>query len=286
MNRSISLLYGIIFSIQCSFAQHHVRLHFEWSNDSLNGEFFPKTSMHIPVVFDLDTTTYYFQLDTGSDQSYLYAYDSIIPQVSWINSSENELHSTLGPLSLEKLSTVKCYQENGRIHIGTLGADFFKGRIIEIDFRNQQIQFLTSYDSISYTLFPITLSYGRPIIRLNTSLGSYDFLLDTGSSLFELWTTPSIWKKLRDKSISEKSYPINSWGTINTAYRAPIKQEISPLIFNTIPVTEIWYNANQRFKKEFKTLNISGIVGNKPFLNQIILLDLTGEKMGIKLPFE
>lgn len=77
----------------------------------------------------------------------------------------------------------------------------------------------------------------------------YDFLFDTGSSLFELWTTKRLWKKLRSKQASIDNYPISSWGEINTAFRTEIKNGVFIPSFNDFKLETIWYNSNKSFHK-------------------------------------
>jgi len=277
----ISTFIILFFVSQASISQT-TTINFEWSNDSLNGLLFEKTAMHIPIHFENDTNTYYFQLDTGSDQTFLYSYDSLQINLPLSHLTENVFKSDIGLLNVVKLNTKKCYLEDGRLHIGTLGADFFTKKIVEIDFPMQQIRFLPSYDSTSFKLKAMKLSYGRPIIQIESQNKTYDFLFDTGSSLFELWTTKSIWNKFREKSSNVDEFPISSWGKINTAYRTTLNRNFSICFCNSIKIKHIWYNSNKNFAQGFRSLIIDGIIGNKPFLDQILLIDFENKKIGVK----
>ncbi len=281
MIKIISTFIILFFVSQASISQT-TTINFEWSNDSLNGLLFEKTAMHIPIHFENDTITYYFQLDTGSDQTFLYSYDSLQINLPLSLLTENVFKSDIGLLNVVKLNTKKCYLENGRLHIGTLGADFFTKKIVEIDFPMQQIRFLSSYDSTSFKLKAMKLSYGRPIIQVERQNKTYDFLFDTGSSLFELWTTKSIWNKFREKSSNVDEFPISSWGEINKAYRSTLNSNFNICFCSSIKIKHVWYNSNKSFAQGFQSLNIDGIIGNKPFLDQILLIDFENKKIGVK----
>lgn len=282
MIKIISSFIFIFFVNQSGISQKTTTINFEWSNDSLNGMLFKKTAMHIPIHFENDKNTYYFQLDTGSDQTFLYSYDSLQMNLPLSLLTEDVFKSDIGLLKTVQLNTKKCYLEDGRLHIGTLGADFFTNKIVEIDFPMQQIRFLQSYDTTSFKLKPMKLSYGRPIIQIESQNKTFDFMFDTGSSLFELWTTKSIWNKFREKSASVDEFPVSSWGKINNAYRSTLNINFSICFCSSIKIKHVWYNSNKSFAQGFRSLNIDGIIGNKPFLDQILLIDFEKKKIGVK----
>lgn len=121
----------LLFLVQVSFgacSQEEYVVSFEWHHDSLNGEFFEKTSMHIPVKLEGDTTTYYFQFDTGATNSYLYSGSSSDTVWRDMLTSEEGINSSVGKLNLKKKESNKIYTENGKTHIGTIGSDFLKTR--------------------------------------------------------------------------------------------------------------------------------------------------------------
>jgi len=273
----------ILFSFsQTSISQKTTTVNFVWSNDTLNGVLFEKTAMHIPIHFENDTNTYYFQLDTGSDQTFFYQFDSLQMNLPLNLLTENELKSDIGMLKTVKLNAKKCYLEDGKLHVGTLGADFFTNKIVEIDFHRQQLKFLQAYDSTKFQMKKMKLSYGRPVIQIESQNKSYDFMFDTGSSLFELWTTKSLWKKFREKSAHVDEFPISSWGKMNTAYRTILNENLGIGFCNSIKIRHVWYNSNKNFSQGFRSLHIDGIIGNKPFLDQILLIDFENKKIGVK----
>lgn len=277
---SLLLLFMLLNSI--GFTQIVQSIPFVWSNDTLNGVYFEKTAMHLPVRFPNDTTTYYFQLDTGSEESYFYAGNWMNQEtLSQLNKGDS-IQTSIGNLKLAQLESQKMVAENGRMYCGTLGADFLANKLVEIDFLNQEIHFLKSYANREYMLDSLKLSFGRPLITIHTTSKSYDFLFDTGSSLFELWTSKKLWKKLKEPTSETHQFSINSWGKENIAYRALARSGIACTSFKTLETQSVWYNSNKQFAKDFKSIDIAGIIGNKPFLNQVVLIDFNNMKIGLK----
>ena len=99
---------------------------------------------------------------------------------------------------------------------------------------------------------------------------------------FELWTSKKLWKKLKEPTSETHQFPINSWGKENIAYRALARSGIACTSFKTLEIQSIWYNSNKQFAKDFKSIDIAGIIGNKPFLNQVVLIDYNNMKIGLK----
>ncbi|MEN9442317.1 MAG: hypothetical protein RLZ33_2394 [Bacteroidota bacterium] len=277
-----SLLFFFILLNSIGFTQIAQSIPFIWSNDTLNGVYFEKTAMYLPVRFTNDTTNYYFQLDTGSEESYFYSGNWMNQETLRLLNKEDSIQTSIGNLHLAKLESQKMVAENGRMYCGTLGSDFLANKLVEIDFLNQEIHFLKSYSSSEYMLDSLKLSFGRPLITIHTTSKSYDFLFDTGSSLFELWTSQKLWKKLKEPTSEIHQFSISSWGTENTAYRATARSGIACMSFKTLEIQTIWYNSNKQFAKDFKSIDIAGMIGNKPFLNQVVLIDFNNMKIGLK----
>lgn len=279
INRSLLFFFMLLNSI--GFSQLIQTIPFCWSNDTLNGVLFEKTAMHLPVRFSNDTTTYYFQLDTGSEESFIYCGNLISQETLNLLNKSDSIQTSIGKLHFAKLETQKIVEENGRIFCGTIGSDFFATKIIEIDYLKQEIHILQSYSLQNYQLESLKTSFGRPMISIQTPTHTYDFLFDTGSSLFELWTSKKLWKTMKEPNGDVLEFPINSWGILNNAYRANTRSGIT-CMHSEVEIQTIWYNSNKQFAKDFKSIDIAGIIGNKPFLNQILLIDFQNLKIGYK----
>lgn len=66
------LIYFYLLFCNYLFARESDTLHFEWLGDSINGIYYEKTAMIIPVRLENDTNKYYFQFDTGANVSSIY----------------------------------------------------------------------------------------------------------------------------------------------------------------------------------------------------------------------
>ncbi len=270
------LLFTFLFTILLGNAQE---VSFIWSDDTLNGEYFEKTAIKIPVQLEGDTNTYYFQFDTGANHSSLYTKGADSTFVNRI--AEKEINSSIGTLKLDINSSMSFSTAKGNT-IGTIGSDILKDKAIEIDYNNQKIKFLSQYNENKYQLSDISKSFGRPVINIEVKGKPYPYLFDTGASLFDLWTTKKYWNKWKDKEASISEFPIYSWGKTNTAYRTQLKAPTNINGWPTTSVKQVWYNSNKNFNKLFKEADVDGIIGNVPFLNEVILIDMKNLKMGVK----
>ncbi|NRB61867.1 MAG: hypothetical protein HRU40_02350 [Saprospiraceae bacterium] len=255
---------------------------FIWHDSNLNGVQFEKTSMHIPIRFGHDTTTYYFQFDTGSSRSFLYIKDNPDRILIEHCTGGDHILSDIGPLLLVPLTSNRAYTKNGRICIGTIGADFLTNKVIEINFPKQQINIIDAYNLTDYELISSFHRGNFPTITTQIRGKTYVFLFDTGSSLFELWTSKRYWKKWKGTKAEVQEYPIQSWGKINMALRAPLDPPITISSKYSLELTQVWYNTNRNFWRAFKRARLFGIIGNKPFLDETVLIDVYKNRLGIK----
>lgn len=258
-----------------SHAQVLKTIPFVWTNDTMNGTIIEKTAILIPIQFENDTSTYFFQFDTGANSSCLYTrnlQDSMFIQRI---TSPTGISTSLGMLKFESNENMD-FQADKDAPIGTIGSDFLSERILEIDFKNGQLVFIVNYDETNYWISDIDQSFGRPVFRLSYDNKEYLFLFDTGSSLFELWTSKSVWRKWRHQNSEWRTFEISSWGKTKTAVTSSTHSD-SPNFLH-IQFKEISYVENYRFKRTM----LNGIIGNKPFLNEILLLDFQKNKVGLK----
>lgn len=276
------LLILILFVTSCvPKSQNFKSTDFTWKNKTLNNELFEKSSMHIPVKFEGDSTVYYFQFDTGSNKSFLYTGPKSNVKILERIKTKTKLSTSIGDVVLLPRKSNSTYVENGKIFIGTIGSDILKDQIIEIDFIKQKLIVLDEYDLYDYNLFEMKLSYGRPVMRFTIEDEDYSFLYDTGASLFDLWTTQKLWSEWQIQSSDKDEFPISSWGKINISYRSLFD---NPNKDNEVmsKLKYIWYNSNNNFEKTFKDAGVHGIIGNRPFLENILLLDFKNKRIGIK----
>ncbi len=276
------LLISLLFLASCApTSQNFKSTNFIWFNTTLNDELFEKSSMHIPVKFMGDTTSYYFQFDTGSNKSFLYTGSKSNPKIIERIKTKTQLSTSIGDLILLPRKSNNTYVKDGKTFIGTIGSDILNNQIIEIDLIKQRLTVLSEYDLQDYNIYKMKLSHGRPVISFSIEGEDYSFLYDTGSSLFDLWTTKKLWSEWKSESSVADEFPISSWGKINTSYRSLFENpDKDNELMNQMKY--IWYNSNDNFEKTFKDAGVHGIIGNRPFLNNVLLLDFKNKRIGIK----
>ena len=282
MKEILIILILLLFLTSCvPTSQNFKSTGFIWFNSTLNDELFEKSSMHIPVRFENDTTTYYFQFDTGANKSYLYTGSKSNPEIIDKIKTKTPLPTSIGDVVLLSIASNNTYVKDNKTFIGTIGSDILQNQIIEIDLINQKLTVLSEYDAQEYNIYKMKRSRGRPVLTFTIDSKEYSFLYDTGSSLFDLWTTKQLWLEWKSESSTADEFPISSWGKINTSYRSVFENPETDNAFMN-QMKYIWYNTNDNFEKTFKDAGVNGIIGNRPFLDEVLLLDFKSKRIGIK----
>ncbi len=254
---------------------------FIWFDSTLNNMKVEKSSMHIPVLFENDDKTYYFQFDTGANKSYLYTGPNSDKGLLKRIKTKVHLSTSIGDIVLNPAKSNSTYIKDNKTFIGTIGSDILQNSIVEIDFLNQGLAVLKEYDSKEYSMQSMSLTKGRPIIQLNIQGENHTFLFDTGSSMFDIWTSKQLWEKWREQKSEINAFPISSWGKINNAYRADISEIPANNLFGQ-NIEFVWYNSKKSFENTFKNAGVSGVIGNRPFLKHKLLLDFKNKLIGLK----
>lgn len=270
----------LIFLFTCSVkAQNLDSLHFVWSGDSIGGQYFEKTAILLPVHITNDTNTYYFQFDTGANHSTLYlgTENKIKPVVK-----ETNIQTNIGVLHFDTLSSMSPFIENQHLVLGTLGADILQSKMLLIDFQKQLIVYGDSIETTQFHNYSMQTSFGRPAIDISINGNPYTFLFDTGSSIFEIWTTRRLWKKYRSSNSKIDELKIWSWGELNSVYTSQINHPTNIYNHSNLQIVNISYNSNRKFQSLFKSAKVGGIIGLKPFYNTTIIIDVPAKQFGIK----
>ena len=260
------------------YGQHPTEIEFIWKSAESDSLRFEKAVMLVPIKFEQDITTYFLQFDTGATKSYLYS-----NRLKNNDFREGPILTSIGEIHFIKTISIKD-TDHRNASVGTLGADFVKNRIVQINYRTQKITLDAPYDLNEYSVLPMSLMNGRPVIRVNINGLEQKLLYDTGSSLFGLWTTEKNWNRLRDKDSPTTSFPISSWGKINEGFFSGVDESVSLTIGDPDKVEElkVWYVANKKFKRFFRRNDLFGIIGNQAFLDDEILLDFKENLFGVK----
>lgn len=249
-----------------------------------------KNVLLLPIHFDSDTATYYLQFDTGSAYTVFYS-KSIrnIPQIS-IHKETAKASFYIGKAKITS-DKFKIYDKgnddnNSLKIIGTIGADILEDRKTIINFKENHIAFNESKVPVQFEnkLFDFKFKK-RKIIFKGLLKGQHEkFLFDTGTSAYELLTNKEVWENLKSPNSKiniEKSE--QSWDNVLTTYTANCKQNIQ-IANREIPLNNITYveGFSQVQYSMMKFSGMTGMLGNKIFLNNNLYIDCTQNKMGIE----
>jgi hypothetical protein len=243
----------------------------------------------LPIHFSGNTTTYYLQLDTGSPYTVFYSH--AIKSIRQI-AVDKKLGKTSFSIGKTKITSdaFKIYNlGNGNADdslkvIGTLGADVLENRKTILNFKENYIVLNVSHLPVPFEgkLFDFKFKKRKIIVQGVLNKNEEKFLFDSGTSAYELLTSKEEWKKLKlpnSKINMEKS---QSWDNVLTTYTAHCNQKIQ---FGTheIPLHEVTYveGVSQMQYAMMKFSGMTGMLGNKIFLNNSLYIDCTENKMGI-----
>ena len=245
--------------------------------------------MLLPLHFSNDTITYYLQFDTGSPYTILYS--NSIKKISQI-SVNKELAKTSFYIGKTKITSdkFKIYDhgnsDNDSIKIiGTIGADILENRKTIINFKENYIALNLSKMPAQFQakLFDFKFKKRKIIVRGLLKKKEENFLFDSGTSAYELLTNKEVWDNLKlpnSKINVEKS---KSWDKVLTAYTANCNQKIQ-FYKHEIPLNKVTYveGFSQAQYAMMKFSGMTGMLGNKIFLNNSLYIDCTQNKMGIE----
>ncbi|MBP2619391.1 hypothetical protein [Chryseobacterium jejuense] len=250
-----------------------------------------KNALLVPIYFPKDTTTYYLQFDTGA--VYTEFYSRAISTLKGI-SIRNERAITsfyIGKMNFTsdqiKISNTRkpSDKDNPVKIIGTLGADILEDRKTLINFRDNCIVFNLSKEPDEFHNHLIDFKFKKRKIIIQGNLKGKDekFLYDSGTSAYELLTNKENWESLRlpqSKVMVEKA---QSRPNILVTYTTKTNHTIS-FKNKSLPLNEVTYvegfSPTQYMLMKFS--GMSGMLGNKIFLNQKIYIDCSKEKIGIE----
>nr|WP_315249765.1 hypothetical protein [uncultured Flavobacterium sp.] len=249
-----------------------------------------KNALLLPIHFSNDTITYYLQFDTGSPHTVFYS--NSIKKISQI-SINKEVAKTFFYIGKTKITSdkFKIYNHgndnnNDSIKIiGTIGADILENRKTIINFKENNIALnLSKVPSQFQTkLFDFKFKKRKIIVKGFLKGQEESFLFDSGTSAYELLTNKEVWESLKlpnSKINIEKS---QSWDNVLTTFTVNCNQKIM-IDTQEIPLNNVTYveGFSQIQYSMMKFSGMTGMLGNKIFLNNSLYIDCTQNKMGIE----
>ncbi|MEL4456500.1 hypothetical protein [Lutimonas vermicola] len=281
---------------------------FIWTNRTINGKYFERTAMFIPCKMEGIDNNLTFQFDTGSNRTMIYENplssfyfqnEKLSEQVSQMKFPINKLASDKKVFKNAKIKFGDYTISNERasvmtnlgratseesviagdtIHLGTIGADIFKDKVLIIDYPNLKFA-ITDEVPRRYKdgLIDIEInSNGRPILPLKMNSNEYKIIFDNGSSLFPIIATSENINKFTTNPIID-SLEINSWGKKHTVHSRIITDtfEIAGRKFTNVEA----YENHTGYGIDEST---DGMTGNALFWDSTIIIDFKNKKFGLK----
>lgn len=317
---SLVVMTTAIFSVSLLRAQSHPTLpanqlitgskthtiSFYWQGDSIHSKWEPHAAILIPIKLKNCPRKFYMQFDLGSPYSLLYKNKIESIQMKYpkaVLSKEaggvlrNFLFKTAGTPILAKEIIVKQFDstvvewnnKKGIEIIGTIGADLIENKVLIIDYLRCKLTISTGIpEKLAKQVSLTDFTYSNRSILLPATVKDKTTILyfDTGSSMFELLTDKETCNQLAKPDTMLIQYKVKSWNKFLTANTMSTNEQI--LLANTkirLHSTTYIEGITDAQIKQMSKLGIGGMIGNKLFLNHILVLDTKNKKFGLTKSF-
>jgi hypothetical protein len=240
-----------------------------------------RAAMHIPVR--LDGTEGWFQMDTGLDVTLLYG--DIATRRGW-EAHEGMYHVPrveLGGMDLGP-TWLRCDEDMGGAGelSGSLGLDLLIGTVVLIDYPGRRLALMRHGEVPRWmwrraTWTPAAIRDAK--FFLTVTLGGWTvegLIFDTGASAFDIVTDLDTWRELTGRDGSDDAsihWNVHSWGRGVTAVGAPA---LGPLVIGSTRIDEpcVFYVQEQPRLFANWPFTATGLVGNAPFWDHVVIIDL------------
>jgi len=312
-------LAGIILILSaCTSRQEHQDLskkiswiRFEWEGDTIGGHFYDKPAMLVPFQLEGVPFRFTMQLDLGAPVTMVYG-NTFIPLLelypdlaSHLDTVEHRyvlqgrkvggLHDITFLLDTVRFAhrDIAIFEEYGDssrqedfrtdtvIHIGTVGADLFREKVLVIDFTRQRLALLDSLPArMEEGMADILVEQGRIKVPADINGKKVYLLYDTGSSFSSLYMATEDWDAYRDTTCVPDTLMVTAWGIKYPLLLSPthIEVKIGNEIFH--PDT-VMANSLKPYRDFYRRAGILGLMGNRMFFDRILVIDLRNKRFGV-----
>ncbi len=278
---------------------------FEWSNGEIDGKHFEKTAMLIPCKVHGIPNIVTFQFDLGANLTGVYenSLGSFYSQTPSLKKKIKHIKSKILFWNKERYfedlvinfgdytasnktayiygnfgEKVQIQNSKDTIHLGTIGSDIFKDKVLIIDYPKKLFAICGNLPEIyNSNLVDIELDeYGRVILPMRLNENNYRIMFDNGSSIFPLITkATNISNFSTSKDID--TIQISSWGKIHGVTGKLITDtfQLAGQNFNNVKIyaNHIGLGIDE---------NTDGMTGNALFWDRTIIIDFKNKKFGVK----
>lgn len=278
------------------------RFPFYWSGDSIHGKYDPYAALLVPVKLPGCTKQFYMQFDLGSNISMFYrsALQSIQTKypgaVTITNDTALSNYSFfIGDMPVAAAEILlkdfgagnSNWTDPKAIHIiGTIGTDFITDRFLAINYvKREMVTGNTMPASATKEMVLSDLIYVAGKILLPATIRGKQqlFYFDTGASAFYLMTDKTNSEMLASKNAVPVSFKVNSWGKQLAAFTIASGDSVR-MASKQLPLQQTSYieGVNESVVGQMMKMGITGLIGNKLFLNSILFIDLKNKKFGLR----
>jgi hypothetical protein len=284
---------------------------FKWYADSVSGRYFEKLAIVTPVEINNLKGNFVTQFDLGSDATTLYggALKNYFPSAEAlkayldttkrstsdagvINYKTKNMTMKIGNHTMKDLLFsenfgnpihVDSLYTNSEKHVGTVGANLTRDKVLIIDYPNKKMCLLDSIDNYwaSKADF-VTCRVKNNRIQLPFTInGSTNWIMfDSGASIFPLFTNKENWSNLVDAKGEIDTLKANSWGEKVNFYGALMTADVY-LGKHKLNKAKAYYTENRRLLDFNKNEGIAGTTGNAYFFNDVVIIDFKNKRFGI-----
>ena len=284
---------------------------FLWISDSMGNRNFERSGMNVPVKIAGLPYNFTFQFDLGDLHTEIYenslnavyaANPSLEKKVGRLrslfqfwnkNKSYKDISIEMGEYVFKSKDCFvrRNYGENfpkdsilrnQALHIGSIGIDLFKNKVLIINYPLQQFCITdTVPGNYRVSMVPIELNNaGMILLPMKLRGKTYDCLFDNGSSIFQLIGSST---RIDEYSTAKDNdtLPVSSWGTIHnmTGRKMTDTVEIAGQKFYDV---EIYADHRKEFQDPAITDKPYLVTGNALFWNKTIIIDFRNKRFGIK----
>jgi len=273
---------------------------FEWAPIKGEGYLEPHGAMLVRFKMYKKSPNLYFQFDTGSPYSYIFGksveslqekYDDLSISKIGKDSFLDEISGVLGGSQIV-LRNLTVIENVGReidlsdttqsVRIGTIGTDLMEDKVTLINFMERLISIhdkrpsqLVGYDGLQ----PFDFKGRRLMLPSKIDGKQQTLLYDSGTSAFGLVTSKHRYKKWSRSQELEYSDQFNMNGKKVFIHHKKSDSKIqigsADLDLQRVSYVDIYSNL-QRLMSPFT--KIGGWLGNKPFLESILIIDTKTEE--------